>query len=615
MQEKQKVRKEKRRIFLGCGDFSYPRAFFEKRSEEDQPKWARHMIVSEYQSQEQLTQRLGEQFLKNKRYLESKNISMLFGVDATKLQEHEELKKYHLAHIHFNFPHSGDAYTDKLVAKALLSFAAVQQLEDTVYIALVDRKGKKGWWHGYIYNIVEAISNAGYIYHRKRSIRERIQGYTHTQTKRKASSENAKFGKIFVFKKTDRPYEEVFAFNEKYVKARKTHINKKPITLKYFDVSTSQGSHTYGSEMFDSLSQSPRQYQTPESFGFEAESLDFNLTLNSQPKESFMQQKKEKPELIFDRIAQHISSKNVDGFKETLESAIKQGFDINFQKRQSVKVKALKDHGVMGDKTWLTDQQLIAMKQSLAYLAVHDDFLEGLRLLKENGANFDTLHSNVISYTQNKSDNFSSVHTCLTNQTREEPCKLQPSQEEKIEQMLNPKKVQRQSIGEQAENSEEDTTDTASSSDMNSREKNKENRLLEKYKKYKKKYRNSKKCIALGEITIDNNNADMLLEKTMGFFAEKADVSLNEYGKRKFDEIQADAEEQLYEKRRRVEESIGKDSEKMGQVGEIYVEAANLIEAGLFASANRCFDRYLEPDTYYHEESESSSDTSYSSST
>ena len=140
-----------------------------------------------------------------------RKVTILFGIDATKI--HEEFKDRHFTRIHWNCPHDGNKYQEQtlpeLVANFFISCSKIQKEKDRIHVTLAQPLGRKvgGWkilggreyYQGYVYNIVQAAFQVGYTLIKKNRFNNRYRSYKHMQT-RDSGSLDKKMNE-FVFQK------------------------------------------------------------------------------------------------------------------------------------------------------------------------------------------------------------------------------------------------------------------------------------------------------------------------------------------------------------------------------------------------------------------------------
>ena len=163
-------------LIVGDGDFSYSLALTRKLRAK---KGTRYIIqATELRSAETLRQ-IYQKFNSNCETLCSLGVSLVFGIDATKLHQH--YKNQYFDEIHFNGPHVAHgakeyekAEVQQLVTKFCASAKQCQQVSGKLFIGIpdpVDREHRYSRQSG-TYNIYPATLSQGYKYTFKRQLPE-----------------------------------------------------------------------------------------------------------------------------------------------------------------------------------------------------------------------------------------------------------------------------------------------------------------------------------------------------------------------------------------------------------------------------------------------------------
>ncbi|CAF3295923.1 unnamed protein product [Rotaria socialis] len=142
------------------------------------------------------------------------NLSVEFGIDATKLHLHYKGQLFH--RIYFNFPYTTQYETADMLRNFFTSAAKVQKFGHLILLTLVykphedynpeQKVGGRKFWHGYVYGIVDASEAGGYLLIGKREFScpgkgHRYPGYKHSQTNRSTSSRSAENARQYVFER------------------------------------------------------------------------------------------------------------------------------------------------------------------------------------------------------------------------------------------------------------------------------------------------------------------------------------------------------------------------------------------------------------------------------
>ncbi|CAM2707566.1 unnamed protein product [Rotaria socialis] len=153
------------------------------------------------------------------------NLTLQFGIDATKLYTHYKDRRFH--RIYFNFPCTLDMYqTAKMVEKFFISARKVQRRGHQILLTLVCRLGNEEktaeehriYWHGLIYGIVKASEAGGYRLIKKRRFSDSTNNedphrygnkYIHECTDSLHSCHYTDDARQYVFEKVER-----FEYNE-----------------------------------------------------------------------------------------------------------------------------------------------------------------------------------------------------------------------------------------------------------------------------------------------------------------------------------------------------------------------------------------------------------------
>lgn len=139
--------------------------------------------------------------------LKEKGVEVILGIDGTKLSDYSQLKNRYFSRIHWNCPHDGSQFKNQTLPTILKAFfqscSALQMKKGQVHVALAQPAGKKSFYQGFIYNIVEAASASGYSLIKKRKFGPlRYPGYQHTQTNKNQKASVTDSGvREFVFQK------------------------------------------------------------------------------------------------------------------------------------------------------------------------------------------------------------------------------------------------------------------------------------------------------------------------------------------------------------------------------------------------------------------------------
>ncbi len=216
------------RLFLGEGDFSFTKAFYEKHNKKHiRPRIA----ASEISKKDELIKTHGKGFEKHIKELERLGIRILFNVDATKIDTHKTLhRKERYTRIHFNFPHNrnGNVMENGSLREIIHDFfkAAnnIQDMGDKVLISIPDRHpkaeyGSQEYRHqmhlALTYGLAESSIKNGYELEARRSFNSsRYSEYSHCMTQSSNSANVAEDGIEYVFKKISLPVTEE-QFNQK----------------------------------------------------------------------------------------------------------------------------------------------------------------------------------------------------------------------------------------------------------------------------------------------------------------------------------------------------------------------------------------------------------------
>lgn len=236
-------RDKKIRLLVGEGDFSFTAALLERHNFSGEC-----IIASELRPQDELIKMYGVELEERLVTLQQLGVELLFNLDATKLHLHEHFKRVH--RIYFNFPYTNQPVnrnqpsdTARLLRDFFASAAQVQKQGDRILLTLVYKKksSKREWWDGHTYGIVSASRENRYELVSKRRFSDSTKGnryadYTHQETNRKESSENAKDARQYVF-------ERVTHLSK--LKSKTITANVNGMNADYFeDRNTSDGSDT-----------------------------------------------------------------------------------------------------------------------------------------------------------------------------------------------------------------------------------------------------------------------------------------------------------------------------------------------------------------------------------
>ncbi len=192
----------KQRLFIGEGNFSFTEAFIEKH-----PSTANSIIATDLtiQNNPQTHDRINT--------LRKEKVQIYSNVNATLIDKGFPNQRF--SRIYWNCPHDGSNYKNQTLPPIIQDFfqscRKAQKPNDQVLITLIQPEeknvdsNKKDLYQGYVYNIVQAASLAGYRILKKRNFsQERYPGYQHTQTRRPEEASITKQGlRQFVFEKID----------------------------------------------------------------------------------------------------------------------------------------------------------------------------------------------------------------------------------------------------------------------------------------------------------------------------------------------------------------------------------------------------------------------------
>ncbi|CAF3428103.1 unnamed protein product [Rotaria socialis] len=233
----------KTRLLVGEGNFSFTRVLLEKHPFKNEKILATELktdyeiyVKPEYRGdgEHRYKTRARENHEDVKNCLNElksiSNLTLQFGIDATKLDEHYEGRRFH--RIYFNFPCAPDmTETAKMVEKFFISARKVQRRGHQILLTLVCRldsnnetdEEQRIYWHGRIYGIVKASQAGGYRLIEKRRFSDSTNEkdphrygkmksgnkYIHERTKREESCGYAEDARQYVFEKVKR-----FEYNE-----------------------------------------------------------------------------------------------------------------------------------------------------------------------------------------------------------------------------------------------------------------------------------------------------------------------------------------------------------------------------------------------------------------
>jgi hypothetical protein len=205
------------RLFLGEHDFTFASAFTMKHS----GILSQSAIATEYMARDTIEAiNIAKQTLLTNRLreLERKGVKIYFGLDARTVDTDRRVPK-RVPYIHFNFPHDGQDYRKRTLPRLLLiafdAFSKIQEVGDTIRMALACPDEKKEFYLSYIYNIWEVSARAQYVIFNKRPFDNvRYPGYEHAMTTRAGSAAVAKENYEYEFKKTNLTYEQILAHKD-----------------------------------------------------------------------------------------------------------------------------------------------------------------------------------------------------------------------------------------------------------------------------------------------------------------------------------------------------------------------------------------------------------------
>jgi len=215
----------KKRLIVGDGNFSFTEALINKHDKKahhtSKYSLAHSIIATDYKDQSDCDDCELEWFgefwswalcdgCKRIQKLLNSGVTVLLGVDGTRLHHNKYLKPFKFSRIHWNCPHDGSSMKEqtlpKLIGSFFMSCAKIQKASHRVHVTLAQPGEKNHFYQGYYYNIVGAASIAGYALIKKRLFdSNRYPGYHHVQTNSNTSAPVTEEGmREFVFEKLDK---------------------------------------------------------------------------------------------------------------------------------------------------------------------------------------------------------------------------------------------------------------------------------------------------------------------------------------------------------------------------------------------------------------------------
>ncbi|CAF0780841.1 unnamed protein product [Didymodactylos carnosus] len=203
----------KKRLFVGEGDFSYARALLQKHAVKH-PTLPEAITATEYVSKKDLETIYSENFPENEKFLTEEGVTLLYGIDATKLSYNIKGLKKRYPRIHFNFPHDKSDFKKRslplLIAEFFASARKLQKRKDRIHVTLPKDPEKNDFYLGYVYGIYDGSSNAGYQLIRKRKFeKSRYPGYIHRITKTNVSATVTEVRREYIFENVKKDLDKI----------------------------------------------------------------------------------------------------------------------------------------------------------------------------------------------------------------------------------------------------------------------------------------------------------------------------------------------------------------------------------------------------------------------